>query len=233
MIIEENSNTQISNRILKRLPVYYYFLQSIEDQNQFISSSEIAKRLNLSSIQVRKDFATVDIEGKPRCGYNINDLIVSLKSFLGWDNFTEAVLVGTGKIGSSLMAYKDLINYGVNITVAFDSDARKTGIAKFGIPVHPIDQFNHYTKNKNIELGIITVPDNRSQEVADLMVNSNINVIWNFSKKSLTVQDSVFVLQHDMSPDLAILLNKVKNNRQTDGSLNKKQDKDYEIKANN
>jgi len=160
-------------------------------------------------------------------------LIVSLRSFLGWDIFTKAALVGTGKIGSSLMAYKDLINYGVNIEIAFDSDARKTGIKKFGIPVYPITQFNHYISNQNIEMGIITVPESRSQEVADLMVNSNINVIWNFSMNSLEVPGKVFVLQHDMSPDLAILLNKVKNNRQTDGSLNKKQDKGYEIKTNN
>ena len=114
----------ISKNQLRRLPVYLTFLKEIKDQGEeFISAQKIAKTLNLSEEQVRKDLALISsIEGIPRLGRKIEVLIQDLEKFLGYDDTTSAVLVGVGHLGRALLAYRGFQHYGLNILTAFDVD---------------------------------------------------------------------------------------------------------------
>jgi len=50
----------LSRQALKRLPVYMSFLKTIDlGETEYISSSAVAKALDMNDVQVRKDLAAV------------------------------------------------------------------------------------------------------------------------------------------------------------------------------
>ena len=111
---------------LKRLP---YFLKVLEYYSkngyQNISSRKIAEELELTEIQVRKDLAAISKGGRPKIGYRINDLIIDVRTALGYGNSVNAVIVGYGNLGTALLNYKGFEEYGINIIAAFDRNKSK------------------------------------------------------------------------------------------------------------
>ena len=112
---------QVSKSVLKRLPGYLAYLKSMpENAPAHISATALANALGMGEVQVRKDLATVSDGGRPKIGYLRESLIDDIEQFLGYDNTTDAVLIGAGKLGQALMAYKGFDEYGLNILAAFD-----------------------------------------------------------------------------------------------------------------
>ena len=97
----------ISRQTLQRLPLYLEFLRKYkEDGNVNVSSAVMASALALHPVQVRKDVASVStVDGNPRIGFGLDTLINDIEDFLGYNNVTEAVLVGAGNLGIALLSY--------------------------------------------------------------------------------------------------------------------------------
>ena len=203
-------NNNISVRTLERLPIYHHLLQQLRNQGlEYVSTTDIAKNLNLKPIQVRKDISVTGIVGKPRIGYLIDELLHSIEHFLGWDHRTNAVLIGCGNLGTSLLGYDDFENYGLHIIMAFENSPGKTGKQIYGKPVYHLKDFERKIKDVCVDLGIITVPKESAQGVAELLYNNGIKAIWNFAPISLKLPSDVKIQQQDMAPCLAVLLSKV------------------------
>ena len=114
---------EISKSVLKRLPGYLSYLKSIpEGEAVYISATALANALSMGEVQVRKDLAMVSDGGRPKIGYLRSQLVEDISQFLGYDNTTDAILVGAGKLGQALMGYKGFDAYGLNILAAFDVD---------------------------------------------------------------------------------------------------------------
>ena len=92
-----------SKALLQRLPIYLNYLKSYSDVR--ISSRELAHALGLGEVLVRKDLATVSDGGRRRIGHCCKQLIYDIEQYLDFQNTTDAVLVGTGKLGQALMDY--------------------------------------------------------------------------------------------------------------------------------
>ena len=118
---------ELSKAVLKRLPGYLSYLKSLpEDSSPFISATSIAVALNMGEVQVRKDLAVVSKAGKPKVGYPRADLIENISRYLCYDNTTDAILVGAGKLGQALLGYSGFAAYGLNILAAFDAKPAKS-----------------------------------------------------------------------------------------------------------
>jgi len=106
---------------LRRLPKYIDLLKRLQSTNvKYVSSNYIADKLNLDSIQVRKDLAITGIIGKPKLGFDLDELIRSLNHTLNWDNLNDAFLVGIGSLGSAIIGYRAFFRnypYGLNFPV--------------------------------------------------------------------------------------------------------------------
>ena len=88
---------KIPEPTLRRLPMYYQFLKRQKAQGrEFISCTHIAEDLNLIPVQVRKDLQNAGAIGKPKVGYEVDTLISIIESTLGYNNSSEAFLVGNG-----------------------------------------------------------------------------------------------------------------------------------------
>ena len=146
-------DSRISMPSVRRFPSYLRILmQNREAGHKTISATQLAEELGLTPIQVRKDLASTGIEGRPKVGFSIDELISSITHALGWDNLTEALIVGAGNLGSALAAYDGFSAYGLRIVAIFDKDPSKIGKRIGDLTVLPVDGINQYIKNKMSEI---------------------------------------------------------------------------------
>ena len=198
-------DVKVSKAVLKRLPGYLAYLKSMPDSAPAnISATALANALDMGEVQVRKDLAIVSDGGRPKVGYQREALIDDIEQFLGYDNTTDAVLIGAGKLGLALMAYSGFDAYGLNIQAAFDvSPAMEK--TEDGQPIYHISKLTHYCKLHKVLMGIITVPAAAAQEVADQLIAVGVKAIWNFAPTHLDVPPNILVQNENMATSLAVL----------------------------
>lgn len=196
---------EISKSVLKRLPGYLTYLKSIPDGTMpYISATALAAALGMGEVQVRKDLAMVSNGGRPKVGYQRDALIEDIESFLGYDNVTDAVLIGAGKLGQALLGYSGFDAYGLNILAAFDVHVPEEKEVA-GKPILPMSQLGSFCRGHKVLMGIITVPAEHSQEVCNRLIDSGIKAIWNFAPSHLEVPANILVQQENMATSLAVL----------------------------
>lgn len=196
---------KVSKSVLKRLPGYLAYLKNMpENAPAHISATALANALGMGEVQVRKDLAMVSDGGRPKIGYLRENLIDDIEQFLGYDNTTDAVLIGAGKLGQALMGYSGFDEYGLNILAAFDASpkAEKT---EEGKPIYHISQLTHFCRTHKVLMGIITVPAEAAQQVADQLIAGGIKGIWNFAPTHLDVPPNILVQYENMATSLALL----------------------------
>ncbi|OQY34684.1 MAG: redox-sensing transcriptional repressor Rex [Spirochaetaceae bacterium 4572_59] len=191
---------------IKRLPSYLNLVKRVdEDGKTIISATTIAKELDLEPIQVRKDLAVTGITGKPRIGYQVTELIKSIESFLNWDTAHKTVIVGAGNLGSALMNYRELRNHGLCIAAIVDANPSKIGTEKKGHIIQDVQNIPQIVKDTGASMAIVTVPPEQAQVVTDLLNQTDIRSIWNFTNVKLKVMDHILVLDEDLSSGFAVL----------------------------
>ena len=202
-----NQRKNVSKATITRLPQYLRFLKERQSKGEInVSSTAVAEGLNLNAVQVRKDLALVSsVAGKPKLGFIIAELIDDINKFLGYDNTTDAVIVGVGGLGSALLGYGGFKNYGLNIVMAFDSNP-----ALFGKEINGVEVFNFQdavekVNKTSVKIGIICVPKACAQEVADKLIEGGVRAIWNFAPTHLNLPENIAVKNEDMASSLAIL----------------------------
>ena len=196
---------KISQSVLKRLPGYLNYLKSLpENAPPNISATALATALGMGEVQVRKDLAMVSDGGRPKVGYQRERLVDDIERFLGYDNTTDAVLIGAGKLGRALMAYNGFSEYGLNILAAFDARP-KAEQTEDGKPIYHISKLAQFCHTHKVLMGIITVPAEGAQEVADQLIAGGIKAIWNFAPVHLEVPAGILVQNENMATSLAVL----------------------------
>ena len=140
---------------VKRMPQYLrLFNDMLKYGRQYISSVEIASKLSLRPILVKKDMLLAKAPGKTRLGYNVKGSIAAIQNFLGWQKEREVCLVGYGKLGSALFHYEGFKKHGFNMVAAFDTDITKADNDK----VLHIEHLASYVQSRKINTAIISVP---------------------------------------------------------------------------
>ncbi len=197
---------------IRRLPTYLYKLSEMRKAGiSIVATPVLARYMNLGEIVIRKDLAITGVTGQPGVGYKVKELIEAIKSYLNWDNASEAILAGAGSLGSALLGYEGFEEYGLKIIAAFDADPGKIGTEIHGRSVFSVERLEELVRRLQVRIGIICVPAAFAQEVADAMVAGGIRAIWNFANVSLKVPDEVVVQREVIAGGLAVL--SVKMNR--------------------
>ena len=118
---------------------------------------------------------------------------------------SDAVLVGAGGLGSALVGYDGFKNYGLNIVAAFDCDPARIGKTIGGVRVYDVKELRHLVLRLNVRIGIIAVPKEAAQAVADELAAGGVRAIWNFAPVHLSLPENIAVKNEDMAASLAIL----------------------------
>ena len=168
----KNNEMEISKATIARMPLYLHFLQEEYSKGaQYISSTVIAQNISVSSVLVRKDLALVSSEaGRPRLGFAISRLIVDIEKFLGYDNLSDAIIVGAGGLGRAFLGYEGFKNNGLNIVAAFDIKEELIGTTVAGKVILPLSELDNFVQEHKIRIGVITVPKVAAQDVLNKMV---------------------------------------------------------------
>ena len=208
-------NEKASKATISRLPRYLRYLLECRRQGKLnISSTTIANDMQLNSVQVRKDLAIISsVAGKPKLGFDVDLLIHDIEGYLGYNNTSEAVIVGVGGLGKAFLGYGGFENYGLNIVAAFDNNEKLVNTKINGKPVYDVGKLQSIVARFNIQIGIITVPSYAAQEVADRMVAAGIKAIWNFASVHLNIPSDVALKNEDLASSLALLSLQIQSNR--------------------
>lgn len=196
----------ISKATIDRLPLYYRTLRLAQDDGMdIISSDELSRRLELTPEQIRKDLALFGQFGKKGVGYYVNELKFNVGKILGLDNHWNIAIVGIGHLGVALANYQNFIALGFNLVALFDNDPNIIGKTVNHVKVKSIDELQSCAKNLKIDIGVIAVPAQFAQQVADKLVKANIKGIWNFAPVKMRVPEDVKIVNEDLSVGLSRL----------------------------
>ncbi len=197
---------------IKRLPVYLRNLLNLQKSGEkVVSSKKLTISLNIPPEQFRKDLSYFGTFGKRGVGYNVDKLVEILEKIIGIEKEIKVILVGVGRLGSALIRYKGFSILNMKIICAFDKDPKKVGNIIDNIEIKGIEDMKKFVKKEKIKVGIICVPAESAQEVAEYMVNSGIKAILNFAPVTLNLPKNIFVNYVDMASELGSLIFKLKN----------------------
>lgn len=207
MNVQKESPISISTQALERMPYYLQYLKQLQKEGiSVIASPSIAADLSLNEVQVRKDLAAVStLKGKPKAGFIIEDLIYNMEDILGYHNVKDAVLVGAGSLGRTLLSYKGFDSSGMNIVAAFDTDETIIGCELCGKKILSVNKLSGMCRRLNIHIGIITVPKEHAQTVCDQLVAGGILAVWNFAPIHLSAPEHILIRNENMAASLAML----------------------------
>lgn len=191
---------------IRRYPIYLRAIKAkIAGGDLNVSSAILAEELGLDPVLTRKDLAMTGVAGKPRLGYPAKELCDALNRALGWDNATDAALVGVGMLGKALLGYSGFEEQNLNIAAAFDANVEIYGKTYHGVKVRAMDELAGLVKRLKLSLAILTVPADAAQSCADMLVAAGIKGILNFSPIRLSVPARVTVQNVDIAESLAVL----------------------------
>ena len=214
---------EISERVVQRLTEYLSILKEARKQDSEINSIELAKIMNTTSAQVRKDLSTFGEFGVRGKGYDIDNLIEIITKILGIDKTNDVIIVGHGKMGEMLSSNLDVLGEGFKIIGIFDKDNDKIGkMAANNLVVQDIRNIGEFIKNmKNdsnikINMAILAVVKEQAQIAAEGLVKNGISAILNMTTCKLELDKNVKVVDMDISAKLQELnfwrINNTENN---------------------
>jgi len=208
----------VSKQTLERMPYYIQCLKELKHNNvELVAAPLIAKTLNLNEVQVRKDLSAVSSKsGKPRLGFKVTELLYDMEHFLGYHNINDAVLVGVGHLGKSLLSYKGFSNFGMNIVATFDNNPEVIGTNICGKEVISVEKLGQLCKRMGILIGIITVPAESAQQVCNILVENGVLAIWNFAPIHIKTPENILVQNENMAVSLTVLSKHLEEQLKTD-----------------
>jgi len=210
---------KIPDETVRRLPVYLRGIRLLSAQGQdSICSKALADFIGVNAWQIRKDLSYFGELGKPGVGYAVSKLERQIRKVLNLEGGHNVVLVGVGNLGSAVLAFGGFAQYGFNIVAAFDSDPRKIGKKKCHLIIEDVTKLSRL-KTKDVDLGIIAVPGEAAQEIADGLVSAGVRGILNFAPVRINVPKKVKIITIDIAMVLARLpyyIPSAKNNSSND-----------------
>jgi redox-sensing transcriptional repressor len=194
---------RLSRASAARLSLYLRRVEGIHHIGiRTVSSGQLGEALGITDAQVRKDLANLGSLGQPGIGYPTADLIGALRRKLGIDREWLVAMVGIGNLARALLRYRGFQQQGFRIVALFDGDAAKVGQTLEGLPIHPMERMQAIITATGAELGIVAVPSEAAQPVADALVAAGIRGLLNFAPVVLHLPAHVSLVAVDLAVQL-------------------------------
>ncbi len=193
----------LPGKTIERLSQYRRILfNSINQGKTNIYSHELAKMMNLTSVQVRRDLMLIGYSGSQSKGYIIKDLITLIGSIIDSKNPLNVAVVGMGNLGRAITSYFSGKRERLSIVAAFDNDTQKIKRIIAGIPCHHINKIKEVAPEMNIQIAILTVAPQGTMEAARMIIDAGIKGILNYTSVPLTVPENIHLEEYDIITSL-------------------------------
>jgi redox-sensing transcriptional repressor len=198
-----NGEPRLSRASVARFSLYLRHLERFHGAGlQTVSSGQLGEILGITDAQVRKDLAYLGNLGHPGVGYPTQEVITALRRKLGIDREWAVVMVGVGNLARALLRYRGFHQQGFRIVALFDSDPSKVGQRVEDLEVCGPEQLPLVVATTGAELGILTVPAEAAQSVADALVAAGIRGVLNFAPVVLRLPAHVSLVSVDLTVQL-------------------------------
>lgn len=201
---------QLPEPTLRRLPWYLAFVSMLKGRKvEYISTTRIAEELDVDPSQIAKDLSFLGIRGKTRIGYQVDALEAKLRDYLGFDRRHCAIMAGSGSLGAALIADSGLLRYGLDIVAGVDINPDIVGTEISGVRIYAAADVPELVKRLDVKIGIIAVPVEAAQEVADYLSAAGVRAIWNFTPSRIRVPEGVVITNTSIYSHLAVMYNRL------------------------
>lgn len=182
---------KISKNVIRRLPRYLRKLDELIDQKvERVSSGELGRQLGFTPSQIRQDFSCFGEFGQQGYGYNVKSLRAEIAQILGMDRSFSVILIGTGRIGHSLIENFDFKRYGFRLLKAFEIRKELVGTEIAGITIDDAENQDAFIKENNVDIAILSITRSHAKRVARELTDSGVRAIWNFTDVELDLEDT-------------------------------------------
>ena len=197
-------NNRVGVGVAARLSRYLQVLTQAKKMGKDrISSQEMADYTNINATQIRRDLSNFGKFGKRGVGYSIDGLLFEIRKILRTQGQHNIALVGAGHLGKAIAGSSIFGEHGITIAAVFDTDASKVGQPIGSVEVSPYERLKDAIREKNIVVGVLAVPADAAQRVADDLIAAGVRIIFNYSEALLDVPGDVTV--HTSNPAVELL----------------------------
>jgi redox-sensing transcriptional repressor len=189
----------IPEGVIERLPAYLNVLLQLRATGEpTVSSARLGELARVNPAQIRRDLTHFGSFGRRGIGYDVETLTQRIQHILGSDHIHRLALVGAGNLGSAIASYGGLRKHGFIVSAIFDADPDKVGGLIGDVAVLGMDELETVIKEQGIAIGVIAVPPEAAQAVADRFSAAGIRVLLNYTPVMVTVPDEVTL--HNTDP---------------------------------
>lgn len=190
---------RVPEGVIERLPAYLNVLIQLRDDDVLtVSSARLGELTSVNPAQIRRDLTHFGSFGKRGVGYDIPTLVERIQRILGADHMHRLALVGAGNLGSAIAGYHGLRQHGFVVTAIFDADPSKVGQHIGEIEIRPISEMESTLREQEIRIGVIAVPPEAAQQVADELSEAGVRIILNYTPVIVRVPGHVTL--HNTDP---------------------------------
>lgn len=194
--------TRLSRAAAQRLSLYLRCVEAWPADGGKVSSGRIAVAVGVSDAQVRRDLAALGHLGQRGIGYDARELATAIRAALGINRTWRAVLLGVGNLARALLKYQGFRAQGFEIVGLFDADSAKVGQSIEGLTVESTATLGERLAELRAELGVLTVPGDVAQSVAEVLAAAGVRGILNFAPVVLRLPPHVRLVTVDLAIQL-------------------------------
>jgi redox-sensing transcriptional repressor len=205
--LAEGGGDRLALGVAARLSRYLQVLTQAKKMGKStISSQELADYTHVNSTQIRRDLSGFGKFGKRGVGYNVDALVSQIRKILRTAGQHNIALFGAGHLGKAIAGSAIFADHGFRVVAIFDTDAGKVGQPVGDgskLTVRSYADMAKVVDRENIVVGVLAVPTDAAQTVADDLVEVGVKIIFNYSEALLQVPPDVTV--HTSSPAVDLL----------------------------
>jgi len=203
--LAEGGGDRLALGVAARLSRYLQVLTQAKKMGKdTISSQELADYTHVNSTQIRRDLSGFGKFGKRGVGYNVDALVSQIRKILRTAGQHNIALFGAGHLGRAIAGSDIFADHGFRVVALFDTDPAKVGEpVGDSLTVRSYEDTHRVVDEEDIVVGVLAVPTEAAQGVADDLVDAGVKIIFNYSEALLQVPPDVTV--HTSSPAVDLL----------------------------
>ena len=190
--------------VAARLSRYLQVLtQAKKMGKESISSQELSDYTHVNPTQIRRDLSGFGKFGKRGVGYNVDSLVSQIRNILRTAGQHNIALFGAGNLGQAIAGSSIFADHGFRVVAILDVDVERIGRRIGDLTVRPYSELREVVDEEEIVVGVLAVPAQAAQQVADALVGAGVKIIFNYSDVLLQAPPDVTV--HTSSPAVDLL----------------------------
>ena len=204
---------KLPGKTVERLSEYRRtLLDCLREKKNFIFSHDLAARLHITAVQVRRDLMLIGYASVQRKGYDVRELIDTIGKIIDSTQMLNVAIIGIGNLGRAVAGYFKGKRSKLNMVASFDNDPQKVNKVISGVKCYSYNDIERVMKELDIRIAILTTPPDFAREITEDIVRYGIRGILNFTTIPLNVPSDVYLEEYDMITSMEKVAYFVKEN---------------------